>query len=184
MFLPLACHRCFHRCLHRCFRLALHREERAPLMAIACPVFSSFSLGERQLIETRTFHRFAVCKPSDHHCCFQTPLCSPTLATTRSRPERLPSTACLCGARRQAQTGTDRRNGDTSELAQRPLLDVQRTDHRHAIHRLPLLTPGVLGILHRGFPGQATGCPDRKPHPSRTQSQRSESVGLCHCSPD
>ena len=37
-------------------------------MAIAYPTFSS--LDERQGIETRTFHRFAVLPPSDHHSCF------------------------------------------------------------------------------------------------------------------
>jgi hypothetical protein len=55
------------------------RGERAPLMLIACPVFSSFSLDERQWIETMALHRFAARQPLDHHrcfhCCFHTLPC-------------------------------------------------------------------------------------------------------------
>jgi hypothetical protein len=61
--------------------------ERASLIAIACPVFSSFSLDERQWIETMAFHRFAVRPPLDHHRCFHTPpVHFSTLATPRKRP--------------------------------------------------------------------------------------------------
>jgi hypothetical protein len=43
-------------------------EERAPLIAIACPMLSS--LDERQWIETMAFHCFAACPSLNHHRCF------------------------------------------------------------------------------------------------------------------
>ena len=60
-------------------------------MAIACPVFSSFSLEKSQGIKRGHFIVLRCACPRDHHrcfhCCFHTPLAHfPTLATTRSRP--------------------------------------------------------------------------------------------------
>jgi hypothetical protein len=53
--------------------------ERTSLIAIAWPVLSSFSLDERQGIETGAFHRFAARPPLEchrcFHCCFRTPPC-------------------------------------------------------------------------------------------------------------
>ena len=68
--------------------LALHRGMRASLIAIACPVFSSFSLEKSQGIEQGRFIvlRCATLGSSPLFPLFFPHPASPTLTATRKRP--------------------------------------------------------------------------------------------------